>query len=80
MELTNLLSPSTSLVENIVVLSKSKKITVRCQNELLKSLSDTYKILLKGLSKPNVYRTSKNVVKKTASEIRIDNKKLENNI
>ena len=42
-ELTFLLSPSTSFVEDTVVLSKSEKISDRSQNELLKNVSDTYK-------------------------------------
>ena len=52
------------------------KISVRSQIELLKTVSNTYKTSSKRLSKSNVYRIVKNVVKKVASEIRRDIKKI----
>ena len=68
-----MLSPLKCLVEDTAVLSKSKKISVRNQSELLKNVSDTYKKDYKNIMFTEFAKT---LYKKFASEIRKDIKKL----
>lgn len=65
--------PSTSkgaVVEETVLLSKVKHVSVRAQSEILSQVAGTTGISGKGMSKSNVHRIGKKVVKETAAAVR----------
>ena len=57
-------------VEDTVLISKSKHVSVRAQSEILQQVSDTTGIPGKGMSKSNVHRISTKVVQEAAKGAR----------
>lgn len=65
--------PSTStapVVEDTVLISRSKHVSLRAQSEILRQVSDTTGISGKGMSKSNVHRISTKVVQEAAKAAR----------
>ena len=64
--------PTTSkqIVKDTVLLSKTKKVSVRTQSEIITQVAETAGLTVAGMSRSTVHRIGKNVIKETAALVR----------
>ena len=61
---------TSAIVEDTVLVLKSKHVSVRAKSDILLQVADTARISNKGMSKSNVHRLGTKVVKETAAMVR----------